>query len=496
LSHFTVGVAAQRAGVNAQLDAPGLRHRIRGQALKEGRGPMRCNQNSAFRRVSYLAVGLMTVAAVAAGCGSRPASPVSGRSSQAAGRPPAQVPVVNVSAFAGRGELAFISRGRLWVLDGEAGTLRRVATPGVTPRGPAFSPDGRWLAFAGVSANPSAQASTVWLARGDGSGAREVVTSGGLIGWSPVSDVLAVEPGNTIQLIEPSRRVWTLTRADGIWGAVWSPDGRVLAVATRVWPSATTLATYPVAGGKPLIWLRLNARSGVLNGMREVIIDPAGWWPRWGIGFWVFGDGMVHNLDQTPLDAIPAPGKPVTPLGKTLSGGSAPQAAAAGNGWLAIVNASRSGFGRLVWQGKRVQACHPGLASCAAVPSPPSAVTLDPAWSPDGLRLAYVQAPYRASPGFPQNTVAAWYAAHQLWLYDPASGARRELDASGASAPAWSTDGKSLLYAARDAIWLLPRLDGQPVRIAGPLFPPGHWPSYYGQVNWTGQFAWWPGSDH
>jgi dipeptidyl aminopeptidase/acylaminoacyl peptidase len=245
---------------------------------------MRCNQNSAFRRVLYLAVGPMAVAVVAAGCGSRPASPVSGPSSQAAERPPAHVPLVNASAFAGRGELAFISRGRLWVLDGEAGTLRPVATPGVTPLGPVFSPDGRWLAFLGTT-DASVPSSTVWLARGDGSGAREVVTSGGLIGWSPVSDVLAVEAGNTIRVIRPSGPARTLIRAAGISGAVWSPDGRFLAVATRVWPSATTLATYPVAGGRPLVWLRLNARSGVLNGMNQVIIDPAAWWPRWGIGF-------------------------------------------------------------------------------------------------------------------------------------------------------------------------------------------------------------------
>jgi hypothetical protein len=37
---------------------------------------------------------------------------------------------------------------------------------------------------------------------------------------------------------------------------------------------------------------------------------------------------------------------------------------------------------------------------------------------------------------------------------------------------------------------LLPRLGGRPVRVAGPLFWPNHWPNYYGQVDWTDQFAW------
>lgn len=69
----------------------------------------------------------------------------------------------------------------------------------------------------------------------------------------------------------------------------------------------------------------------------------------------------------------------------------------------------------------------------------------------------------------------------------------RRLDARGATDPAWSANGTSLLYAARDGIWLLPRISGQPVRIATPLFRPGNWPAYYGQVGWTAQFAWWPG---
>jgi hypothetical protein len=105
--------------------------------------------------------------------------------------------------------------------------------------------------------------------------------------------------------------------------------------------------------------------------------------------------------------------------------------------------------------------------------------------------LAFVRAPARSSPAFPQRTVAAWYGAHQLWLYRPAGHQARRLDAPGASAPAWSADGKSLLYAARDGIWLLPRLGGHPVRVAGPLFRPGRWPAYYGQVGWAAQFAWW-----
>jgi hypothetical protein len=54
-------------------------------------------------------------------------------------------------------------------------------------------------------------------------------------------------------------------------------------------------------------------------------------------------------------------------------------------------------------------------------------------------------------------------------------------------------NGNSLPHVARDGIWLPPRISGQPVRIANPLFQPGNWPTYYRQVGWMAQFTWWPG---
>ncbi len=410
-------------------------------------------------------------------------------------------PTVNLAAFAGHGELAFVSRGRLWVADGATRTLRRVATPGMTPSGPVFSRDGGWLAFLATRVSPAAGTASyaVWLAAGDGSGAHQVQGPGGVAGfppaisWSPAADVLAVSDENTVRLISPSGKARTLARTPGIASAAWSPDGGSLAVASTRWPSATTLASYPVAGGKPTVWLRLNARHGVLNGMRQIVIDLAGWWPDQGIGFWVFGDGMEHNNDQTPLNLITAPGTRPRLLGYTLSDTTTTDAVAASRtGWLALVNNSAQAFGRLIWQGKHVRVCAPA-ASCTTVPFPPGTVTIDPAWSPDGATLAFVQAPASARPGFPQPIVARWYDAHQLWLYRPATRSLRRLDAPGASDPAWSADGRSLLYTGRDGIWLLPRLSGRPARITTPLFQPGNWPAYYGQVGWMGQFAWWPG---
>lgn len=76
-------------------------------------------------------------------------------------------------------------------------------------------------------------------------------------------------------------------------------------------------------------------------------------------------------------------------------------------------------------------------------------------------------------------------------MFDTATGRVRSLpSAHGATALTVSKNGESLLYVRNDALWLLPRLDGTPVRIAAPLFPLHNWPQYYAQIDWSYQFAW------
>ena len=107
-------------------------------------------------------------------------------------------PAVGAAAFAGRGRLAFVSSGRLYVLDGSvpgrAAVLRGVTAPAGAVA-PAWSRDGRWLAFLVAPASPvpvvGSPGGTLWLARADGAGARPVLADAGPFSWSPARDVLA-----------------------------------------------------------------------------------------------------------------------------------------------------------------------------------------------------------------------------------------------------------------------------------------------------------------
>lgn len=413
-------------------------------------------------------------------------------------------PVVNVRAFAQQGSLAFISRGELWLLDGQGAVLRRLASHGgrFRPVAPSFSPDGKWLAYLETPRSGNESYSRLWIARSDGSGAHVVpgLQVASLYGWSPTQDLIAVAAGpertkrpcpcyspTTLRIASPQGSVRTLARSSWINGAAWSPNGRRIAVSEISYP-VSKLVVYPAAGGPGTTWFTIGAHQR-LNGMNGILFQLAGWWRHLSIGLWVFGDGMIHNLDATPLDVVSSAGARPRLLGQTLSDGGTDAIAPNANGNLAIV--IDHGGGRAAWQHKQVEVCGPN--SCQPLPHRLGTVTVDPAWSSNGKTLAYAQAPNVAVGPWSQQRIAAWFAAHRILLYNAANGHTRSVpEARGATAVNWSANDHSLLYVRNDALWLLPTLTSKPVRIATPLFPPDNWPQYYAEIPWSAQFAWSP----
>jgi len=426
------------------------------------------------------------------------------------------LPTVDAAAFAGEGELAFISQSRLWVLDGNATLHQLPAIPGFSPASPELSPDGHWLAYLEAQTNPATGLPTnqLWVARADGADAHRLAASvEALYGWEPRHDVLAVSiggvtVGNTagIDLVTPSgatRRLVSFPTkaalASQVWveGATWSSDGSALAVSLddHVFShgGTTALVAYPVGGGQPTTWLSLPGDKETLLGMRDVLAYPAGWWERWGIAIWVIGDGATRDLDQTPLAVIARPGAAVRVIGSTLSTDPDEALAAGPSGQLAIVDNPYNLAGRLVSENKVLEVCKSMTRTCFPVVPSRTTVSSEPAWSPDGQLLAFVEAPASELIGqLGQSGVAAWYAKHRLFIYSLATRSVRELSqAPGATVPTWSASASSILYVSADDLWLLRTLATKPVRIAGPLFPPGNWDNYFAEVDWTGQFSWW-----
>ncbi|MGO8859963.1 MAG: TolB family protein [Acidimicrobiales bacterium] len=432
--------------------------------------------------------------------------------------------------------------------------MREVYVPkGFTPMAPTISADGKWLAYLARRPGNNFVTSELWIAHANGSGAHEVsgLAVGSLFGWSPSGDLLGVTTdtsvnygtGNVVhlyptatavQLVEPdgSARQLVAVPTSGtsplqIENAVWSPSGQAIAVST--WPigaanGVAAVTAYPISGEVPTPWFSIASTAtlpGICTGCggQNTIADLAGWWSKWGIGFWVYSNGANHNFDNTPLELLASPGATPRIVGRTLSGGETDAISANASGSLAIV---ASTAGRSYGEGKEVEMCEraslscsplPGASTwtgpvnetcpipdCGPLPAPGTAgsgVTLDPEWSPNGTMLAYVKSPQWLTPGWPS---LAWYGAHKLFVWDPSTNSSRELaDVSGVSVPTWSRNGKDLLYVANDGLWLVPVGGGSAVEIEHPLFPLEQWDhidqsdtiSYYGQIAWSGQFSWW-----
>jgi hypothetical protein len=444
-------------------------------------------------------------------------------------------PTVDAKAFAGEGDLAFVSRGTVYVLDG-AKTLRHLVLPsGSVPGAPSFSHDGRWLAIPATSRvtapnGDGSTLSTLWLADADGSRLHKVTgfDNPEFLGWSPTSDVLAVTnqgevsttytppPGSgyvtqptSLWVVSPSgaRRELVRPGPGMIDGATWAPNGSAVAVGglsaypfqDHV-PWTETLTAYPVDGAKPTVWLRIvNPRSNSCcqtAGLKQSQFVPVGWWPHWGIVFWGpsadVGSGLVGG--GFPLFAIPASGDKPVPLGRSLAGGQVGTIVASANGDLAISDNPGNSGARPFWQDEQVLTCHPTTLSCGPVRSAAGTISFDPVWAPDGSQLAYLvgkEVGGESEPGFLQSPVSSWYNSLQLWLYSTRTGRSTELPAAkGAVMPIWSADSKSLLYIDNDGLWLLKTPKSQPSEVTGPLLPSNDWNPYYAQVHWAGLFAW------
>ena len=120
--------------------------------------------------------------------------------------------------------LAFDLDGRLGVMDADGGNVTMLSFPGITASRPAWSPAGDQLVFQGLTA---AQPPGLYIAGADGSGLRRLVR-GSHPAWS-ARNVIAFVRDNRLFRIRPDQSgLKRLTSRPG-GQPDWSPDSRQLA---------------------------------------------------------------------------------------------------------------------------------------------------------------------------------------------------------------------------------------------------------------------------
>ncbi len=418
---------------------------------------------------------------------------------------------LDTRAFSGQGELAFVSANALFVLDGSSRSVRQVTTGLPVPENPAFSQDGRWLAFLRPVAEGNAD--VLWMARGNGADAHQVRGLPDALGvpdadsvvmsWSPTRDDLLITTGPVNGAPLVPRQVWIVSptapprRLLGpgyVNGVVWSPDGSQAAVLySPVGFAEEALEAVPVNGGRASIWMSPNQQDGYFL---------AGWSLHLGIVLWRDQGGGGPSVENygLPLGVISEPRAPFTVLGTTPV--FQPPDVAIGRNRLALVvnGNSSSGQGegeKFVWFGKSLEVCG-SVPVCTPLAAPTSSVTEDPTISPVDGSTAFVEAPqsevdlpplYSSSASWGQ--VSSWYGTGDLCIVPAGSDSPVQVsDTAGGVDPVFSERGTGLVFVKDQALWLLHGPSSQPVEVSDSLQqPPG--PYLFGYVDWSEEFAWW-----
>lgn len=489
--HFPIGAAMKHFDWH-----PPARYRVgsssAGPVIHDARHPSRKRRAGLALRAGFaLLAGLLLGAGAAVSAVGRGDSPRVAETTawQLQERPP----VVDARAFHGHGDLAFVSLGGLYVLDGSDDKVVQVVPVGGGASDPQFSPNGKWLTFSAPGC-----VSCFHLAHGDGSGARVVPLRGsGRVAWLADGRLLA---GNDVYRVGATGRLTTLGHvpvALVAWSAGWDEfafeTSDVKTAKDGAFRGKWVLELAPSLSARPALWYQSPISFDPASGkgfqgdqFAGAVVLPG----HGGVAFWV-DPGNSADHGTLPLYWLKRPSATPVALGPVL-----PSAVSVGkNGMFAVA----TGAGKYQWTGKQVEICQVSSGSCSEVRTPPGELSLDPAWSPRDAVLALVEADAGQVPALVARTfgpteqplLVKWYATRHLFLLHAGSDVPVEVPGTkGAAAPVWSVNGQGLAYVADNSLWLLPHVGSTPVKVASPLLLPSDWGARYGEVDWSADFAW------
>ena len=292
----------------------------------------------------------------------------------ASGGAPQRVGPVSEPTSAGRA--AIVEDGVLSVVDlstGASTVLARgpySAVLGSAINTPAFSPDGKWVAYL----ETVGASSSLYVEPASG-GKASVVTGVSDFAWSPAADELAVSLRDEVELVTPAGTVlrhWNLCDAGE---EVFSPGGTQIAVGSV---TGAVSGPTPVAPTAHLVVLSVAGRPRTLTSFHLACVRPAGWTAN-GSYVLAWQDPQCSAsiaADGLALYAVnPSSGRLVS-LGRTLPYSS----------WVVPTTGSTvlvdRGTVRVAADQKGLFSCDAATGICSRLSAPADVSTIDPAFAP------------------------------------------------------------------------------------------------------------------
>jgi dipeptidyl aminopeptidase/acylaminoacyl peptidase len=382
------------------------------------------------------------------------------------------------------GKVAYIGQNQLWVHDLATGARRSLIEYGdlASPR---WAPSGRYLS---VRSGPQY---LVWTADGRQMGVLQNAATDPT--WAPDSDRLAywVTDGK-LQVASPTGTILHTIPGpkEHHWPPLWSPDGQRLAWTEGSDGRESKVMRARATDGKP------QQLYSLPSGGLHACLYLAAWPNPDAILLWPqqFCSASIA-ADDSPLARLDVGTGQLRLLSTELAGTYRPLSVlqhppAIGPGGRA---AAVEGIGRISTIGKRIVIIEPDGRVTPPV-SPAGQAAIEPAWAPDGKRLAWSGAP---DPG----RHADWRSTlpkRRIWVADVDGGEPKPVTADPAyrdEAPIWTADGRHLLFARLDkdekaSLWLLDLNDKRPTKLADlDMRPPD---DYYGWRQWDRYVAYSP----
>lgn len=385
--------------------------------------------------------------------------------------PPPSAPVL--------GKVAYLAGGDVWVVDLDTDRQTRLTRDGRNSQ-PRWSADGRWIAYQ--------KGEQLWVVEVS-SGKAALVSERPVkeFAWSPVENQLAY-----------------LSTAEGL--VIWQTDRQDTQILVASEAGITLRHIVWEATGKWLAYeteqqewrlhrVSLDGESFTVYTTDDPAHSPflAGWSTdaQWLLA-WVGPASVLVRDDGLPLCLIPATGGAPRCLGQKMLLHS-DWLSWSPDGQLAFI----AGGGRETWVNKGLALMDPASSAIHWLVDHTEQSPIQPAFSPDGKRLAYSAGPPTpAEAAYARRDIAL--AQRRIWVMEVSSGQRRRLtneDRFRDECPSWSSDGSYILFARLGeegaSLWLMGS-DGSNLRqVVSELTPKPEPTGEYGYVNWQVLWDWW-----